>query len=74
MHARTGKRSVPSEPQGSNILLSGIQGKAEADVVVAVRRHVTIAVRRPAILSIVVPAAAPVDPIRALRIVHRMTF
>lgn len=44
----------------------GIQEQAEAQVVVAVRRVVPVTVRRPAIRGMVVPAAAPVDPVRAL--------
>lgn len=51
---------------------SGIQSHAEAVVVVAIRRIVPIPIRRPAIASIVVPAAAPVHPIRALRTVHQV--
>ena len=47
---------------------SGIQGHAEAVVVVAIRRIIPIPIRRPAVASIVVPSAAPVHPVRALRI------
>ena len=50
---------------------SGIQGHAEAVIVVAIRRIVPVPIRRPAIASIVVPTAAPV---RALRTIHRNRF
>ena len=41
-------------------------GKSEAQVVVPVRRRVPVAVRRLAVGAVVVPAAAPVHPVRAL--------
>ena len=46
---------------------SGIQGQAKAHVVVAVRRIVPVAVRRPAIRRLVVPTAATVHAVRALK-------
>jgi len=45
----------------------GIQGNAEA-VVVAVRRVVPVPVRRPTIRGIVVPTAATVHAVRALKV------
>ena len=46
---------------------SGIQGQAETVVVRAVRRVVRVAVRRPAIRRVVVPTAATVHAVRALK-------
>ena len=46
---------------------SGIQSHAEAVVVRAVRRVVRVAVRRPAIRRVVVPTAATVHAVRALK-------
>ena len=46
---------------------SGIQGQAKAVVVRAVRRVVRVAVRRPAIRRVVVPTAATVHAVRALK-------
>ena len=45
----------------------GIQGNAEADVV-AVRRVVPVPVRRPTMRGIVVPTAATVHAVRALKV------
>ncbi len=55
------------ESQGTHVLSRGIQGQAEAVVVRAVRRVVRVAVRRPAIRRVVVPTAATVHAVRALR-------
>ncbi len=46
---------------------SGIQANAKAVVVVAVRRVVPVAVRRPTILGGVVPTAATVHAVRAFK-------
>jgi len=43
----------------------GAAGRTEAQVVVPVARRVPVAVRRPAVHRPVVPAAAPVHPVRA---------
>ena len=53
--------------QGIHHFLSGIQGHAEAVVVRTVRRVVRVAVRRPAIRCVVVPTAATVHAVRALK-------
>ena len=42
-----------------------LKGEAEAQVVVAVRRRVVVAVRSAAVLRVVVPAAAAVHPVRS---------
>ncbi len=55
------------ESQGTRRFSSGIQGQAEAVVVRAVRRDVRVAVRRPAIRCVVVPTAATVHAVRALK-------
>src|SRR5438876_309109 len=57
----TGERPVPS---GKVSLHRRSSGQAEAEVVVPVRRRVPGAVRRAAVLGIVVPAAAPPPPPR----------
>lgn len=46
------------------------QGRAEAEVVVAKRRNEPSPKRRPADASIAAPAAAPVHPIRAARVIQ----
>ena len=43
-----------------------LKGETEAEVVVAVARGVPVAIRRAAVLRVVVPAAATVDPVGAL--------
>lgn len=43
-----------------------LEGEAEADIVVAVRRLVVVAISRAAVLSIVVPAAAAIHAVLAL--------
>ena len=50
----------------SSYLSVGIQGNAEAEVVVPVRRVVPVPVRRPTIRGLVVPTAATVHAVRAL--------
>src|SRR5271163_4543497 len=51
----------------SRPLTARSSGKSETDVVVPVRRRVPVAVRRLAVGPVVVPAAAPVHPVRALQ-------
>ena len=53
------------DSQGRRHSTSGIQGQPETVVVRAVRRGIRVAIRRPAIRGIVVPAAAAVHPVRA---------
>lgn len=55
------------ETQGIHQFVSRVQGQAEAVVVRAVRRVVRVAVRRPAIRRVVVPTAATVHAVRALK-------
>ena len=55
------------ETQGIHQFVSRVQGQAEAVVVRAVRRFVRVAVRRPAIRRVVVPTAATVHAVRALK-------
>ena len=52
----------------SSFLAVGIQGEAETEVVVAVVRRVPVPVRRPTIRGIVVPTAATVHAVRALKV------
>ena len=52
----------------SSFLSVGIQGNAEAEVVVPVRRVVPVPVRRPTIRGLVVPTAATVHAVRALKV------
>src|SRR5262249_61458828 len=60
-------RLVAGGLRGPRPLPAGqIQGGAKAQVVVPVRRVVPVAVRRPAVLAVDVPAAAPDHPGRAL--------
>ena len=42
------------------------KGKPETEVVVAIRRVVVVTVSRPAVIGIVVPAAAAINTVRAL--------
>ena len=58
--------SVYQEPSGSH---HALEGKAEAYVVVAVRRRVVVAVRDAAILRVVVPTAAAIHAVVALTII-----
>lgn len=53
------------ESPGQRRYSSEIQGQPETVVVRAVRRGIRVAVRRPAIRRVVVPAAATVHPVRA---------
>ena len=65
---QTGKRTVPSGIPRHGFYSSGIQGHAKAEVVVAIRRVVPVAVRRPAVHGIVVPTATTVDAVRAFKV------
>ena len=49
----------------------GKQDEAEADIVIAVRRRVVVAVRGAAVLSVVDPTAAAIHAVRALSTMHR---
>jgi len=62
---QSGKRSVPCGALGIVFPTSGIQGRAEAVVVRAVRGIVRVAVRRPAIRCVVVATATTVHAVRA---------
>ena len=42
----------------------GSQGKAEAEVVVAIARRIVVAIGRPQVPAVVVPATAAVHPVR----------
>ena len=44
-----------------------LESKAEAEIVVAVLRRVIVPIRNPAVLRIVIPAAAAIHAIRALQ-------
>jgi hypothetical protein len=55
------------ETQGIHHFVSGIQGQAKTVVVRTVRRFVRVAVRCPAIRRVVVPTAATVHAVRALK-------
>ena len=46
------------------------QDQAEADIVVAVRRIVVVAVHRAAVLRVVVPTTAAKNAVRALMTLH----
>lgn len=59
-HYRTGRRPVPS---GKSHHSPRSSGNPQAQVVVPVRRLVPVAVRRPAVGRVVVPAAAPDHPV-----------
>ena len=43
-----------------------LEGEAEADVIVAIRRRVVVAISGAAVLGVVVPAAAAIHAVRAL--------
>lgn len=54
--------NLSAHPRPNNVSL---EGEAQAEVVVAVVEAVVVAIGRTAVAGIVVPAAAPIDSIRA---------
>jgi hypothetical protein len=65
-HQEQVQSSVYREPSGSH---DALEGKAEAQIVVAVRRLVIVAVRDAAILRVVGPTAAAIHAIVALMMI-----